>query len=107
MSVTLDCTSVPFVRCGKELKLSSDGGDSRSKKCRRGYGCAYGGVWWCLLSGSRFCVGAFGRNLASVAVKMFLHLICFVQKFYKFCTFSAICKDNTEVNCIIVQDKKI
>jgi hypothetical protein len=29
----------------KILKLSPDGGDSGSKKCKRGYGGAYGGVW--------------------------------------------------------------
>jgi hypothetical protein len=28
-------------------------------------------------SGSRFCFGAFGRNLASVAVKMFSHFFDF------------------------------
>jgi hypothetical protein len=28
----------------KNLKLSSDGGDSGSKKCKRGYGGACGGV---------------------------------------------------------------
>jgi hypothetical protein len=63
----------------KKLKLSSNGGDCGSKKCERGYGGAYGEVWrslrlvgiWSLESGGRFCVGAFGRNLASVAVKMF------------------------------------
>jgi hypothetical protein len=49
-----------------------------------------------LASGGRFCVAAFGRNLASVAVKMFSHLIWFIQKFYKFCTFCAISKDNVE-----------
>jgi hypothetical protein len=27
------------------LKLSSDGGDSGSKKCKRSYGSAYGEVW--------------------------------------------------------------
>jgi hypothetical protein len=39
----------------------------------------FGGVafGWSLESGGRFCVGAFGRNLASVAVKMFSHLIQF------------------------------
>jgi hypothetical protein len=26
-SITLDCMSAPFVRCVKEMKLSSDGGD--------------------------------------------------------------------------------
>jgi hypothetical protein len=42
MSVTLDWTSAPFVRRGKEFKLSSESGDSGSKKCKRGYGGAYG-----------------------------------------------------------------
>jgi hypothetical protein len=35
-----------------------------------------------------------GRNLASVAMKMFSHLIYFIKKFYTFCTFNMICKDN-------------
>jgi hypothetical protein len=97
----------------EKLKLISDGGDSGSKKCKRGYGGAYGGVWrslrftgvWILESGTRFCVGAFGRNLVSVAVKMFSHLIYFIKKFCK-CTFNAICKDNTAINRIIVQHRK-
>jgi hypothetical protein len=37
MSVRLDCTTTLFVRCGKKLKLCSDGGESGSKKCKRGY----------------------------------------------------------------------
>jgi hypothetical protein len=37
-----------------------------------------------LESEGRFCAGAFGRNLASVAVKMFSHLIYFTKKFYIF-----------------------
>jgi hypothetical protein len=45
MSVTLDCTSAPFVRCGKKLKLNTGGGDSGSKKCKQGCNGAYGGVW--------------------------------------------------------------
>jgi hypothetical protein len=40
-----DCTSAQFVWCGKKLKLSSDGGDCGGKKCKRGYGGAYDGVW--------------------------------------------------------------
>jgi hypothetical protein len=64
---------------------------------------AFGGS---LESGGRFCVGAFGRNLASVAVKMFSHLIYFKKEFYKFCTFNAICKYDAAVNCITVQHKK-
>jgi hypothetical protein len=30
---------------------------------------------WSVESGSRFCVGAFGRSVASVALKIFSHLI--------------------------------
>jgi hypothetical protein len=49
----------------KKLKLSSDGGDSGSKKYKQGYG----GVWQSLCltgicslgSGGWFCVGAFCR----------------------------------------------
>jgi hypothetical protein len=41
-------------------------------------------------SGSRFCVGAFGRNLSSVAVKMFSYLIYFIRKCYVFFTFNVI-----------------
>jgi tRNA G26 N,N-dimethylase Trm1 len=90
----------------KKLKLSSDGGNVGSKKCKRGYG----GVWrslrsadvWNLESGGRFFVGAIGRNLASVAVKMFSHLIYLRKTFYKR-TFNAICKDNAAINCITVQ----
>jgi hypothetical protein len=47
-------------------------------------------VWW--ESGVRwlFFVGRFGRNLASVGTKVFLHLIYVTKKFDKFCTFSII-----------------
>jgi hypothetical protein len=55
-----------------------------------------------LESGGWFCVGAFGRNLASVTMKMFSHLIHFIKKFYKFCTFNTICKDNAAINYITV-----
>jgi hypothetical protein len=73
-------------------------------------------LWWSLAesafgeileSGGRFCVGAFGRNLASVAVKMFSHLIYFIKKFYKFCTFNIFHKDNAAINCITVQHKNV
>jgi hypothetical protein len=63
----------------KKIELSSENGDSGNKKCIGGYGGAYSGVWqslrlvgvWSLESGGRFCVRAFDRNLASVAIKMF------------------------------------
>jgi hypothetical protein len=48
MSVTLEWTRAPFVRCGKKLKLISDGSDCGSKKRKRGYGGTYGEVWWSL-----------------------------------------------------------
>jgi hypothetical protein len=76
----------------KKSKLGSDDGDSGSKKCERGYGGAYSELWRSLRlarvcgleSGGRFCVGAFGRNLASVAVKMFSHLIYLRRNFINF-----------------------
>jgi hypothetical protein len=74
----------------------------------------WGCLWWDLAefalggrldSDFRFCVGAFGRNLASAAVKVFPHLICFIKTFYEFCTFNVLCKVNAAVNYITVQKK--
>jgi hypothetical protein len=58
----------------KTLKLNSDGIESGIKKCKQSYGGAYGGVRRSLGTGGLFFV-AFGRNLASAAMKMFTHLI--------------------------------
>jgi len=55
-----------------------------------------------LESGGRFCVYAFGRNFVSVALKVSSYLIHYVKKFYKLCTFNAICKDDAAINCITV-----
>jgi hypothetical protein len=44
--------------------------------------------------GRQFCVGAFGRSMASVAVKLFSCVIYFKKKFYKYCTFNEIFQDN-------------
>jgi hypothetical protein len=65
-----------------------------------------GVVCVCLESDRRFCEGAFGMNLVSVAVNMFSHLIYFIKIFYTFCTSNAICKDNVAINCSAVQHKK-
>jgi hypothetical protein len=62
-----------------QKKLSYEGGNSDRKKCNeatvaprwRSVESAFGGS---LESGRYFCVGAFGRNRAQVAVKMFSHL---------------------------------
>jgi hypothetical protein len=56
----------------EKLKSRPEGGDSGSKKCKRGYGDAYVMVW---------LKSVFGGSLASVTVKMFAHLINFLKKF--------------------------
>jgi hypothetical protein len=48
-------------------------------------GYTFGGS---LESGGRFCVGDFGRNLTSVALKMSSLSIYFIKKLYKFFPFS-------------------
>jgi hypothetical protein len=58
-----------------------------------------------LESGGQICVGAFGRNLYLVAVKVFSQSIYFIKKFYRR-TFNAICKDTPAINCITVQHRK-
>jgi hypothetical protein len=44
MSVTLYYKCAVRAMREEKLKLSSDGGDSGSKKCNLGYGGAYGGI---------------------------------------------------------------
>jgi hypothetical protein len=58
------------------------------------------------VSGGRFCVGAFGRNLSSVSVRMSSRVIYLKNKFYKLCSFNATCKDYCAINCINDQDKR-
>jgi hypothetical protein len=55
--------------------------------------CPFG---WSVRSRDR----AFGRNLASVPVKMFLQIFYIINEFYKCCTLDAICKDNAAIHCI-------
>jgi hypothetical protein len=52
----------------------------------------------------RLCVREFGRNLASAAVKILLHLIS--KKFYNRCTLNGICKDVAAKQIFTVQDKE-
>jgi hypothetical protein len=56
-------------------------------------------------TGGRFCVGAFGRNPASVAVQTFSPLIFFIKKLDECCTFNAICKANAAINRSTLQHK--
>jgi hypothetical protein len=65
MSVALDWTSAPFVRCGKKLKLSCDGGESASTKLKRGYGGTCGGVWRSLR-----LAGVWSQAVGSVLVRL-------------------------------------
>jgi hypothetical protein len=78
----------------EKLKLSTDGGDSGSKKRKQGYHGAYGGVWRSLLfAGFWSQAVGFVLVISTVAVKMFSHLIYFAHKFYKLRTSNAIFKD--------------
>jgi hypothetical protein len=49
----------------KKIKLISDGGDSGSKKCKRGCGGAYGGVWRSLL-----LVGVWSQAVGLLLVRL-------------------------------------
>jgi hypothetical protein len=71
MYVTFDWTRAQHKRSGKKKRLSSDRGESGSKKYYKICVHAYGGAWRSPESGSRFCVGAFATNMISIAVKMF------------------------------------
>jgi hypothetical protein len=62
--------------------------------CMVGYGRVH--IWRESRVRQWVCVCAFGRNQASVAVKMFSHLMYFIKKFYR-CTFNVICKDNAAI----------
>jgi hypothetical protein len=108
MSVTLDCTCAPFVR-EEKVEFSSDCGDSGRKKCKRGCGGAYGGVWRSLAE-SAFGGGLESRVRRSVLWRCVWKEFSFnrredvftynliQKKFYKFCTFHAVFRDNPAVN---------
>jgi hypothetical protein len=49
-----------------------------------------------------FCIVGFDKNLASFALNVVSHLIYFINKFYKFCIFNAIYKNNAAINCVTV-----
>jgi hypothetical protein len=98
MSITFDYASAPFVQCGKIEILTVATLISRMQT-RVWWGLAESVFGRSLESGCRFCVYTFVRNLVSIAVKMFSHLIDLVKTFYK-CTFSAICEHTAAVNCI-------
>jgi hypothetical protein len=60
-----------------------------------------------LESGGRFCVGTFDRNLDSVAVKMFSHLIYIIKNFLCILYFQCdLQKNNAAVNCTNIRHRK-
>jgi hypothetical protein len=84
----------------KEFNVSSDSGDSGNKNTNMAVVALMVGSdeGWSVKLGGRFCFSAFGRNLASVTVKLFSHLIYVIMKFYIYYTYRAICKDNPAKN---------
>jgi hypothetical protein len=91
----------------EKLKLSFRIAYYGSKKCNRGYGSAYCGVWRSLCLAGVWSQAVRLVRLAD-AVKILWHLFyVFVKKLYNFRTFNAIFKNNAGVNCIAVQQKKV
>jgi hypothetical protein len=93
MPVPLDCT----MRKQIEIKFWLWG--LWGKKWKGCCGGIFGRAWRSLESGGRFYTGAFGRNLASVAVKVFSNLV-YLYRFFKCYTSGAICKDNAAMNLL-------
>jgi hypothetical protein len=90
----------------KKLKLSYDGGNYGSKKCKWGYG----GVWQslCSLGVWSWVVGFVLVHLTGICFSRHedvFNLNYLIKKFYKFCTSNVVCKNNA-MNCIAVQHKK-
>jgi hypothetical protein len=92
--------------------ISSDGGASGRKKCKRRYGRAYGGVWQSLR-----LAGVWSQAVGFVLVRLqesgfssrenvFTFYLLHTEIFRKLCAFSAICKDNAAINCTTVQHKR-
>jgi hypothetical protein len=91
----------------QKRKLSSDSGDSGSKKIKIRL------IWWGLAVSTfvgesevrqSFCVDAFGKNLPSRHREDDLTLI--YKEFSKKCSFNKTGKGNANINCITFQHKK-
>jgi hypothetical protein len=105
VSVTLDCKSAPLMGCGKNWNyvltvatlVARNQNDPMVVPMVRSGGS--------LEAGGRFCVRAFGRNLASVAVKMLSLLISFITKFCNVWACNTICKKNIVRNLLLLNKK--
>jgi hypothetical protein len=89
-----DCFTLPLDHILRNNFVIRDGDDSCNKNANEASftPIAMSGGLWSLESCDRFCVGAVGRNVASVALELFLHLVYVIQTFYKCCIFNSICK---------------
>jgi hypothetical protein len=107
MSLTLDCTSAPFVLHGKKFKLNSVSDDSGRKKCKR----RCGGVWrsLCLAGIWSQAVGFVLLRLAGIWLQSpsrFFYIQCTLQRHFINFVLCAICEDNAAINSITVHKKK-
>jgi hypothetical protein len=100
------------MRGGGTTKLSSDGGDSGSKKWRRLWWglqeTAFCGIWKYGVRRSVLCCHVWQESGVS-RHEDFFSFNYIIKKFYKYCTFNVICKDNAAINYIRpnVQHKKV
>jgi hypothetical protein len=86
------------------LKLSYDGGDSDSNKCKPGYSGACGGVQQsAFVESLESAVGFVLVRLAGIRCREDVFTF---KTFYKLCTFNAICKDTAAIYYITVQRRK-
>jgi hypothetical protein len=80
MPATLNCMNAPFVRCGNKFNLVLTV-MTLAQVMHQGYGGGWRSLClpgvWSLDPGGRFCDTAFGRHLASFAMKIFSLLIYF------------------------------
>jgi hypothetical protein len=92
-----------------QFDLCSDGGDSGITKFKR----RYGWIWWnlCLEEEWNQAVGYISARLAGTGFirceDVCSHLIYFIERVYKCCTFYAICKDEDTVNLKLFNTKRV
>lgn len=110
--VTFDWTKAWFLRCwGKKLNWSSDGGDSRSKNCKRDHGDASGEVCVWREYGVRLsvlCYYVWQESDFRLCGDVYTFNLVYKDFFHKCCTYSysTTCKDNAAVNYITSQHKR-
>jgi hypothetical protein len=104
MSVMLDWTTAPLLRCGKYLNQVL----ALASLIARNASEAMMESDWSLKSGGRFCVGMFGRNLVfSRREDVLTFNLLYKDLVYVICTFNKICENNAAiVSYIAIQHKQ-